>query len=128
MATGVMIFKGMKVGVLPGDFTLREGEPGAVNRNLVLSTAYNVLPIWVRIARDNLVQAKKASEDIGKHWGDDEEKNKELLMLELKPAIQVFVACGIVLDALYDQLRPYAKITKADIEKWREKKRGEQTK
>jgi hypothetical protein len=33
--------------------------------------------------------------------------------------MQVFVACGIGLDALYDTLRPFAKISADEIEAWR---------
>lgn len=119
MATGVLIFEGMKVGVLSGDFTISIDESGSGNSNIILSTAYNVLPIWLRIARDNLIQTKKASDNTAEQWGENEKENKELLISELEPALQVFVSCGIALDALYDQLRPYAKITELDIEKWR---------
>jgi len=122
--TGVLIFQGMKVGVLPDDFTVSIDESGGINSKLVLSTAYNVLPIWIRIARDNLVEAKKASEDVAKRWGEDEEEQKELLISELEPALQVFVSCGIALDALYDQFRPYAKLTESEIEKWHANKTG----
>jgi hypothetical protein len=33
--------------------------------------------------------------------------------------MQVIIACGIALDALYDMLRPYAKLTNSDISKWK---------
>jgi len=41
---------------------------------------------------------------------------------EAYASIQVFVACGTALDAFYEQLRPFAKIGKADIEVWRDNK------
>ncbi|MBU5636541.1 hypothetical protein KOM00_07300 [Geomonas sp. Red69] len=96
MADGVLIFKGMKVGFLPGDFSI------SVN--------------------DNGEKSKSASESISEKWNENSELQKELLMAELAPSMQVFVSCGIGLDALYDTLRPYAKISSQEIEAWRKNK------
>ena len=119
MTNGVLIFKGMNVGVLPGDFSISVDENGATKSNLVLSTSYNVIPIWLRIASDNLVLAKLASENIKNNWTDVPDHQKSLLILELSPSMQVIIACGIALDAFYDMLRPYAKLTHSDINKWK---------
>lgn len=125
MSIGVLIFEGMKVGILPGDMQIGIDESGAPKSHAILSTAYNVLPIWLRAARDSLRHAKAASDDVGKRWNDvDDNGRKELLISELEPSLQVFVACGIVLDALYDLLRPYANISDTDLEKWRRNKTG----
>lgn len=122
MANGVLVFKGMRVGVQEGDLTIEGDEHGAVSGNLILSTAYNVLPLWLRIADDDLRHAKTAAEAVASRWSNDDEINRELLIAELEPSMQVAVACGIALDALYAQLRPHAKITDADIQKWKDKK------
>lgn len=114
----------MKVGVLPGDLTIEVTESGAVNSKLILSTAYNVLPIWLRIANDQLLHAKQTSEEVKARWGSNDEANRELLVAELEPSLQVFVACGIALDALYDQLRPFSKLSQDDIQKWKENGTG----
>ena len=121
----VLIFEGMKVGFLSGDLQINLDKSGNVNSHAILSTAYNVLPIWLRVAHDNLNQSKTASDNIVKRWdnADDSEK-KELLITELEPSLQVFVSCGIALDALYDQLRPYAKLSQDDINRWRDNKTG----
>ncbi len=120
MAEGVLVFEGMKVGVLPGDLTIDVGESGSINSRLILSTAYNVLPIWLRIANDQLLQAERACDAIKVRWGTNDEVNRELLVAELEPSLQIFVACGIALDALYDQLREFAKLTQADIQSWKD--------
>jgi len=127
MATGVLIFEGMKVGVLPGDFTIQVDEHGSVNANLVLSTAYNVLPIWIRAANDQLLEARKASEAVRNRWSTDDQANRELLVAELEPCMQVFVACGIALDALYDPLRPFAKLSAAELSSWKDNKTARET-
>jgi len=119
---GVLIFKGMKVGILDGDFTISVNEEGHTDAKLVLSTSYNVVPLWLRIAYDNIVLSHQASMDITKQWNENTEKQKELLLAELTPSMQVFVACGTALDALYEQLRPYAKLSKDEIKHWRENK------
>lgn len=119
MSEGVLVFEGMKVGVLPGDLTVEIDESGAPNTKLILSTAYNVLPLWLRIANDQLVHAKSAAELLVANWGTNDDSNRELLIAELEPSLQVFVACGIALDALYDQLKPFAKLSAADIEAWK---------
>lgn len=119
MTSGVIIFRGMKVGVLPGDLQISVDEAGVVGSKLILSTAYNVLPIWLRIADDQLKQAKVANDALTGNWGSSDEGNRELLIRELEPSLQVFVACGIALDALYDQLRPYAKLDKATLDAWK---------
>lgn len=40
------------------------------------------------------------------------------MIAELGPSLQVFVSCGIALDAFYDLLKPFAKISPADIAAW----------
>lgn len=119
MSNGVLIFEGMTVGFLPGDFQISINESGGLDSKAILSTSYNVLPIWLRIAKDNLQRAEIASVDISNKWETSEgTQKKELLICELEPSLQVFVACGIVLDALYDNMRPFAKITDEDRKKW----------
>ena len=122
MVRGVLIFKGMRVGVLPGDFSISVDDNGEHDSKLILSTAYNVIPIWLKIAHDSLKQSKSASEAISEKWNENTDLQKELLMAELAPSMQVFVSCGIGLDALYDTLRPYAKISSQEIEAWRKNK------
>jgi hypothetical protein len=119
MSQGVLIFEDMKVGVLPGDLTVEIDESGAPNAKLILSTAYNVLPLWLRVANDQLSHAKRAAESLTENWGTSDDSNRELLVAELEPSLQVFVACGITIDALYDQLKPFAKLSAADIEAWK---------
>lgn len=119
MTTGVLIFKGMNVGVLAGDYSIAIDENGAFKSNLILSTSYNVIPIWMRVASDNLALAQLASDSIKNNWTDVSDHQKSLLILELSPSMQVIIACGIALDALYDMLRPYAKLTNSDISKWK---------
>jgi len=119
MSNGVIIFEGMKVGFLEGDFQISINESGELSSKAILSTSFNVLPIWIRIAKDNLQRAEIASKNISNQWqSSDGSQKKELLILELEASMQVFVACGVAFDALYDNLRPYANITKKDIEKW----------
>lgn len=118
MSNGVLIFEGMKVGVLPGDFTIEINEQGVPGSKLVLSTAYNVLPIWIRTAHDQMRVARAASDAIRMEWSTNDQINRELLISELQPCMQVFVACGIALDALYDQIRPYAKLSPSEVKSW----------
>lgn len=124
MSNGVLIFKGMNVGVLPGDLSISVNENGTTTSKLILSTSYNVIPIWLRIASDNLNLAKCASENIRNNWTDESEHQKSLLILELSPSMQAIISCGIALDALYDMLRPYAKLTHSDINRWKINKTG----
>lgn len=121
---GILIFKGMKVGILPGDFTISMGESGQLESKLILSTAYSVIPLWLRIARDRLKDAKLASEDIASNWDGDTDHQKALLIAELAPSMEVIVSCGIALDSLYDILRPYAKISEDDINRWKANRTG----
>jgi hypothetical protein len=122
MSGGVLIFKGMRVAVLAGDLTIGISDSGEFDSQCTLSTAYNVIPIWMKIAHDSLKQSKVASEEILEKWNKNADFQKHLLMSELAPSMQVIVACGIALDALYDTLRPYAKITSEEIEVWKKNK------
>lgn len=121
---GVLIFKGMSVGILPGDFFISMDESGRSASKLILSTAYNVIPLWLRIARDRLNDAKRASEDIASNWDEDVDHQKAMLIAELAPSMEVIVSCGIALDSLYDMLRPHAKLSEADINRWRVNRTG----
>lgn len=127
VTNGVLVFEGMTVGFLPGDLTISVDESGSLNSKAVLSSAYNVLPIWLRIAKDQLQQAKQASEAVATRWDENDDAKRELLMAELGPSMQVFVACGIALDALYDQLRKFAGVTRADIQAWKKNKTARST-
>ena len=119
MSSGVLIFQGMTVGVLQGDFQISVDDAGGVNSKLILSTSYNVIPIWLHIANNHFISARAASEALKNQWNEDAEKQKTLLMSELAPSMQTIVTCGIALDALYDMLRPHAKISQNDIHKWK---------
>jgi hypothetical protein len=119
---GLLIFKGMKVGIQDGDFTVRFNENGTEDSNLTLSTSFNMLPIWLKIAYENIVSSNKASKAVSEKWCEDNEIQKSLLVAELTPSIQVFVACGCALDAFYDQLKEYANISQNDLEIWKRKK------
>jgi len=121
---GVLLFQGMTAGFLPGDFTLSIGEDGAPHGEFALSTAYNVVPLWLRIAKDNLALAKAASTILAEQWDEDDEKRKNLLIAELAPSMQVCVTCGIALDALYDTLRPHANFSAEEIASWRKHRTG----
>ena len=121
---GVLIFKGMSVGILPGDFVISMDESGQSASKLILSTAYNVIPLWLRIARDRLKDAKRASEDIASNWDDDADHQKAMLIAELAPSMEVIVSCGIALDSLYDMLRPHAKLSEAEIKRWKVNRTG----
>jgi hypothetical protein len=116
---GVLVFEGMTVGFLPGDLVISLEESGPVSSKAILSTAYNVLPIWLRIANDQLLHAKQVSEAVAARWEANDEINRELLVAELEPSLLVFVACGIAMDALYDQLRPFAQLSETDIQAWK---------
>lgn len=119
---GLLVFKGMKVGIQDGDFTVSIGENGKQESNLTLSTSYNMLPIWLKIAYENIVSSNKASKAVSEQWCEDTDIQKSLLIAELTPSIQVFVACGCALDAFYDQLKEYANVSQDDIETWKRKK------
>lgn len=122
---GVLIFKGMTTGILDGDCILTPDDSGEMNvSRLVISTAYNVIPIWLKIAYDNFNQAKLASERIKIEWNEDVDKQKALLIAELTPSMQVIVSCGITLDALYDTLRPHANLSAEEIQRWKDNKTG----
>lgn len=116
----VLIFEGMKAGILDGDFTIHVDESGQPHSNVVLSTSYNVLPIWLRIAHDNIVLAHEANNNVKNDWDEDPANQKSLLIAELTSSIQVFISCGISLYSLYDQLRPHANITQNDIDTWKQ--------
>ena len=121
---GVLIFKGMSIGILPGDFEISLNDSGQSASKLVLSTAYNVIPLWLKIAKDRLNDAKCASEDIASNWSSDADHQKAMLIAELAPSMEVVVSCGIALDSLYDMLRPYAKLSEADINRWKVNRTG----
>ncbi|AFL75845.1 hypothetical protein [Thiocystis violascens] len=124
---GVLIFKGMTVGILPGDCVISLAESGASESKLILSTAYNVIPLWLRIARDSLNDAKVACDNIAQNWSDNADSKKALLVAELAPSMQVIVSCGIALDALYDMLKPYAKLSTDDVARWKRNRTGRGT-
>ncbi|MDD2762133.1 MAG: hypothetical protein PHH11_17795 [Methylomonas sp.] len=73
---GVILFHGMQCGFLEGDFTITAMPDGSIESKAILSTAYNVLPIWLRIASDNLKQAKRSHKRLLAEWSTDGERQK----------------------------------------------------
>lgn len=115
---GVLIFKGMKCGFLEGDLTLSIDDNGQLQSKAILSTSYDILPIWLKIARDNLDLAATAHNAILTRWNEDPGNQKALLISELTPTVQVIVACATVFDALYQHFKPHAAINPATIKAW----------
>jgi len=118
MSNGVLLFEGMTCGFLTGDFKISINENGDIESRAILSTVYNVIPVWLRIARDNLRLAQTAHEEIINEWSQSPVSQKALLISELAPSMQVIVACGITLDGLYEMFRPHAIISEQDIQNW----------
>jgi hypothetical protein len=115
----VLIFKGMNCGFLEGDISIGLNEKGENQFKAILSTSYNILPIWLRIAHDNTALAKIAVEAIADQWGEDADNQRKLLLAELTPAVQTFVACGIAYDAFYEQIKPFSGISESEVAAWR---------
>lgn len=65
---GVLVFEGMKVGVLDGDCTVSFDEHGKMNSKLIIPTSYNVLPLWLKIAYENIELSHQASKAIEDNW------------------------------------------------------------
>lgn len=124
MAEGVLLFKGMKVGILDGDFTITTDENGGVSSKVILSTAYNVIPVWLRVAHDNFLLAKNSYDELKKNWSEDSDNQRALLIAELAPSMQVIVSCAIAFDALYDLLKPHANLSETLISTWQKNKTG----
>jgi hypothetical protein len=122
VATGVLIFDGMKLGIRAGDLQFSLDGSSPENNRAILSTSFGVVPVWLSTARAALKQSEVASEAIKSSWSDDGASNKRLLIAELGPSMSVFVCCAIAVDALYDQLRPLAKLPDDLVQKWREKR------
>lgn len=122
MSLGPIIFKGMKVGVLPDDLSFVLEADEDENNHLIISTSYNVIPIWIKAAHDHMKSSYEANKNLLDNWDENPDNQKKLLTSELIPSIQVFVSCGIALDSLYDLLRPHSKLTEHDIAVWKRKK------
>lgn len=122
LTNGVLVFKGMKLGFLPADFSIKLTGEGGLSSRAVLSTSYNVIALWLRAAYDNNEQALKANSSLIEKWNDSAERQKQLLLAELAPAMQVFVSCGVAFDCVYELLRPHANITASDIQAWKKNK------
>ena len=116
--SGVIVFEGMRVGFLPGDLVLST-DPS--KNQAILSTSYNVIPIWLKIAKDNVLSAQNANSRLNEQW-QEEDQRKSLLISELTPSVQVMVACGVVFDAYYDLLKPFSNVTSDDIQRWKSNK------
>ena len=116
---GVLIFEGMKVGVLPGDLSVTLDEGGNPSTELVLSTAYNVVPLWLLAAHDNLKSSLAAQTKIKQDWISEANDQRQLLVNELVPSMQTVIACGIALDGFYEILKPHARLSAEDIAKWK---------
>ncbi|EEE39008.1 hypothetical protein RKLH11_2854 [Rhodobacteraceae bacterium KLH11] len=121
---GVLIFEGMKVGFLEGDLTISVDESGSVSSNAILSTSYNTLPLWLNLAKENCQSALIANQKIRHSWPDDEEQQKQCLLAELRPSMLTIVSCAIAIDALYDIVKPFAKIDPDTQKGWQKNKKS----
>lgn len=120
----VLVFEGMKLGVLENDFTITVDEDGGLSSKLVLSTSYNVIPLWLRLAQENCSEAKAKHEEITTDWPNDEEGQKLLLLSELRSSMLAIVACAISIDALYELVKRFAKLDEATLKGWQKGKKS----
>jgi hypothetical protein len=120
---GVFVMKGLSsIGFIHGDEPkIRIDEHGKVTLDFMMSTSFNVLPVWVRCAHEHLLSAHAAGQRIVNEWNDNTENRRQLLINELEACLQVVITCGVILDTLYGLLEPHALLTDATKQKWREK-------
>lgn len=121
---GILIFEGMRCGFLEGDFSISIDESGSLSSKAILSTSYNTLPLWLKLAKNNCEEARLAHQKIVESWPPDEETQKQLLLAELRPAMLSIVACSISIDALYDLMKPIAKLDDDTLRGWKKGKRS----
>lgn len=101
---------------------IRIDENGNRTLDVTFLSSLNLIPVWVKCTHDHLLQAHAAGQRVADEWKTvDAERQKELLMTELAPCLQVVITCGVVIDALYGQLEPHANISDETRQQWREK-------
>jgi hypothetical protein len=124
MAGGVFIGKGMKVGIPAGGLVLTEAPDGRISGHLTLHVAYDVVPIWFKIALQSL-RAAEAAEVIRKAaWAtDDADEKLRSLEQECAVSMQCITAVAIALDALYSQIKSRVPSVTAElVQTWRRNK------
>lgn len=104
---GVLIFKGMRLGFLAGDLEINflEGSLKAIP-----SLSYDTTVMWLDIARQNLEIAKKSNTDLVSKWNEDRQISRDIILSEVGSVMTVYIACSVVLDALYDRIKRYNAI------------------
>lgn len=124
MTGGVFIGKGMKVGIPTGGLVLTLGPDGRLAGQLTLHVAYDVVPVWFKIARQNL-SAVEAAEVVRKAAWETDDEDAKMCSLEEECAVsmQCIMAVAIALDALYSQIKSRVpSITAELVQTWHRNK------
>lgn len=121
---GFYIFKGIRPVILKGDLQVTVDENGAESMKVTMSSSFDVVAFWIKIAHGHLKNAKEANADLLANWGKIPDCAPEYLIKEMETSLQTIVGCAIAIDALYAVIKPHAVIDKAQYEQWRTNKTG----
>lgn len=98
---GVFFLKGMPIRV--SNLRLIEDDSGEVQLDpIVLQLQYDVVPTWLHLAFQHLIESEMRCEEVQRIWQDpDEEAKVKALEAEFQAAMQACIASAIALDAFY---------------------------
>lgn len=114
----------MTVGIPAGGLILTTGPDGKISGQLTLHLAYDVVPIWFKIALQNSAAAEAAEVIRKAAWRTDNADEKlNSLEQECVATMQCITATAIALDALYSQIKLRVPSVTAELmQTWRKNK------
>lgn len=111
---GIHIIRGMTLAVPSGGLVIKSDGTATLN----LHVRFDVVPVWLEIARKHSDQANFYGKQVIESWQEpDEEKKARLLEAEFTESMQAIVAAATSLEAFFSILKPVT-LSSDTTEKW----------
>lgn len=112
--TGIFIIRGMTLTIPSGGLTIN--SDGAAK--LALHVRFDVVPVWLEIARKHRDQALLCGKQVASAWPEPNEEGKaRLLEAEFMASMQAIVAAATSFEALFSVLKPIV-LPSETAERW----------
>lgn len=118
---GIYLTRGCSIHIPSFTIDLTTGD----SSDVTLNVGFDVYPLWLRTAITQARAAEQAAADLGQHWtGDGNEREGDLLELEMIAAMNGIVASAAAIDAFYGSVRDRCKVVAPPSSTSTKRKRG----
>ncbi len=120
MSDGIFVNKGTTFSIPSFSLTIDANGETSISP-VEVHLAYDVCPVWVKLAHEHLDLAKQRKLETVAAWkGTDEDRKTVALEAEFEASMQALSSAVFAIDAMYAWLKPHAGLDQATLDAWRD--------